>query len=162
VEEFRSGIGYDVHQFVEGRPLVLGGIEVPHTHGLLGHSDADVLIHAIIDALLGAAAMGDIGLHFPDTDDEWKGADSTKLLAEIVNRISAEGFRMVNVDATVVAQRPKLLSFVPAMRQSISDVLGIDLSRVSIKATTSEKMGFVGREEGIACYATCMLANSSD
>lgn len=160
--EFRSGIGYDVHQFVEGRPLILGGIEISHTHGLLGHSDADVLIHAIIDAILGAAAMGDIGTHFPDTKAEWKDADSKMLLKEVVRIVSDAGFQIVNVDATVTAERPKLKAHISSMRQCIADQMKLGLDRVSVKATTSEKMGFVGREEGIACFATCMLSRTSE
>jgi len=162
VREFRSGIGYDVHQLVEGRPLILGGIEIPHTQGLLGHSDADVLIHAIIDAILGAAAMGDIGSHFPDTKTEWKDADSKALLKEVVQMITEAGFQIENVDSTVTAERPKLKEHISSMRQCMAEVMNLDLDRVSVKATTSEKMGFVGREEGIACFATCMLSRTSE
>lgn len=162
MREFRSGIGYDVHQFVEGRPLFLGGIEIPHSHGLLGHSDADVLIHAIIDAILGAAAMGDIGTHFPDTKVEWKDSDSKVLLKEVVRLISEAGFQIVNVDATVTAERPKLKAHVPSMRSCMAEIMDLTLDRVSVKATTSEKMGFVGREEGIACFATCSLSRTSE
>ncbi len=162
MEEFRAGIGYDVHRFAEGRKLFLGGIEITHSKGLLGHSDADVLIHAIIDALLGAAALGDIGTHFPDTKEEWKDADSKDLLAEVLRLVTEAGFRIVNVDSTLVAESPKLKDHIHPMRMSIATILNSDLQRISIKATTSEKMGFAGREEGMACYATCMLATTSD
>ena len=162
MREFRSGIGYDVHQFVEGRPLFLGGIEIAHSHGLLGHSDADVLIHAIIDAILGAAAMGDIGSHFPDTKEEWKDADSKELLKEVVRLVTEAGFAIVNVDATVTTERPKLKAHIPSMRDCLAKLLEISLDRVSVKATTSEKMGFVGREEGIASFATCSLSRTSE
>ncbi|NND70095.1 MAG: 2-C-methyl-D-erythritol 2,4-cyclodiphosphate synthase [Rhodothermales bacterium] len=153
----RVGLGYDVHQLVEGRPLVLGGVRIAHTVGLAGHSDADVLIHAIIDALLGAAALGDIGTHFPDTDDEWKGADSYELLCAVVKLITAAGWGVVNVDSTVSAQAPKLKQHIPAMRSRIADGIGIDIDRISIKATTTERLGFVGREEGLEARAICLV-----
>lgn len=153
----RIGIGYDVHRLKEGRPLTLGGVRIEHERGLDGHSDADVLVHAIIDALLGAAALGDIGAHFPDTDPEWKGADSMKLLGSVVDLIFDEGYRFGNVDAVVVLQRPKLRPHIDAMRANIAGVLGVALGQVSVKATTGEKIGFAGREEGAAAHAVCLL-----
>ena len=154
---FRVGIGYDVHRMVRGRPLILGGVSIEHTHGLLGHSDADVLSHAITDALLGAAALGDIGHHFPDTDEVWKGADSIDLLHRVMGLVRAEGYVIVNVDATVVMERPKLKPHIAAMRTNIAQALNTDMSNVSVKATTNERMGPVGREEGAAVWAICML-----
>lgn len=154
---FRVGIGYDVHRMVRGRPLILGGVSIEHTHGLLGHSDADVLSHAITDALLGAAALGDIGHHFPDTDEAWKGADSIDLLHRVMGLVKAEGYVIVNVDATVVMERPKLKPHIAAMRTNIAQALNTDMSNVSVKATTNERMGPVGREEGAAVWAICML-----
>lgn len=156
----RIGIGYDVHRLAEGRPLILGGVEIPHDVGLLGHSDADVLTHAVIDALLGAAALGDIGLHFPDTDEAWRGADSLALLAEVIGRVREAGYEVSNVDATVVLQRPKLRPHIDAMRANLARVMGIDTGRVSVKATTGEGMGFVGRQEGAAVHAVCLLRES--
>lgn len=153
----RIGIGYDVHRLTEGRPLILGGVRIEHDLGLDGHSDADVLIHAIIDAMLGAVALGDIGAHFPDTDAEWKGADSMKLLGGVVELIAEEGYRVGNVDAVVVLQRPKLRPHIVTMRANIAEVLGVGLGQVSVKATTGEKMGFAGREEGAAAHAVCLL-----
>lgn len=153
----RIGFGYDVHRLVGGRPLILGGLEIPFEKGLLGHSDADALLHAITDALLGAAALGDIGAHFPDTDPAWKGADSRKLLAAVGELIAKAGYRVANIDATVVMERPKLRPFIDSMRASIAACLGLELGQVSVKATTNEKMSFVGREEGVACYAVCLL-----
>ena len=153
----RIGIGYDVHRLTEGRPLILGGVRIEHDRGLDGHSDADVLVHAIIDAMLGAAALGDIGAHFPDTDPEWKGADSMKLLDGVAGLIAENGYRVGNVDAVVVLQRPKLRPHIDAMRANIADVLDIELGQVSVKATTGEKMGFAGREEGAATHAVCLL-----
>lgn len=153
----RIGFGYDVHRLVDGRRLMLGGVHVPFDRGLDGHSDADVLLHAIADALLGAAALGDIGVLFPDTDAEWKGADSAELLAEVVRRVHDEGWRVVNVDATVVAERPRLRDHVDAMRERIAALLAVDGSCVSVKATTSERMGFVGTEQGMAAQAVCLL-----
>jgi 2-C-methyl-D-erythritol 2,4-cyclodiphosphate synthase len=153
----RIGIGYDVHRLTEGRPLILGGVRIEHDRGLDGHSDADVLVHAIIDAMLGAAALGDIGAHFPDTDPEWKGADSMKLLDGVAGLIAENGYRVGNVDAVVVLQRPKLRPHIDAMRANIADVLDIELGQVSVKATTGEKMGFAGREEGAAAHAVCLL-----
>lgn len=153
----RIGIGYDVHRLTEGRPLILGGVRIEHERGLAGHSDADVLVHAVIDALLGAAALGDIGQHFPDTDPEWKGADSLKLLGGVVRIIHEAGYDVGNVDATVVLQRPKLRPHIDAMRANIAGVLGVEVGRISVKATTGEAMGFVGREEGAAVHAVCLL-----
>ncbi len=153
----RIGIGYDVHRLTEGRPLVLGGVTIPHERGLAGHSDADVLIHAIIDALLGAAALGDIGQHFPDTDPEWKGADSMTLLGGVIGLVREKGYAVGNVDATVVLQRPKLRPHIDTMRANIAEVLGVEVGQVGVKATTGETMGFVGREEGAAAHAVCLL-----
>lgn len=149
----RFGMGYDVHRLVEGRKLILGGVEVPHTLGLLGHSDADVLLHAVADALLGAAALGDIGQHFPDTDPKYKGADSLKLLGEVCRLVQEKGYLIGNVDATIVAQKPKLMPFIPKMRENIAKTLGISLDQVNVKATTEEKLGFTGKEEGMSAYA---------
>ena len=153
----RSGIGYDVHRLVAGRPLILGGVQIPHERGLEGHSDADVLLHAIADALLGAAALGDIGLHFPDTDERWRGADSLKLLEEVGRLVTKAGYRVGNVDATVALQRPKLRPHIDAMRQNIARALGVGEGDVSVKATTTERLGFVGTGEGAAAFATCAL-----
>lgn len=153
----RIGYGYDVHRLVAGRPLKLGGIQVDHAAGLQGHSDADVLLHAIIDALLGAAALGDIGQLFPDTDEEWRDADSRDLLVRARSRIDEAGFLVVNVDATVIADQPRLAPHLPAMRSLIADVLGVRVDQVSVKATTSEGMGFVGEERGMAAHAVCLL-----
>ena len=149
----RIGFGYDVHQLVNDRSLILGGMEIPHEFGLLGHSDADVLLHAISDALLGAAALGDIGKHFPDTDAQFKGADSLILLQRVVELIAKSGLAIHNIDATVAAQQPKLSPFIPVMRGNIASACGIDISVVSVKATTTEELGFVGRKEGISAYA---------
>ena len=149
----RVGIGYDVHRLVEGRKLILGGVDIPYEKGLLGHSDADVLLHAISDALLGAAALGDIGQHFPDTDPHYAGADSGKLLAEAARLVRAAGFAIGNVDAVIVAQAPKLQPHIPAMRANIADWLGIDLRNVSVKATTEERLGFTGAGEGMSAHA---------
>lgn len=149
----RFGMGYDVHRLVEGRKLILGGVEVPHTLGLLGHSDADVLLHAIADALLGAAALGDIGKHFPDTDPRFAGADSAKLLAHVVKLLGEKGYSVGNVDATIVAQKPKLAPYVEAMRNRIAEVLEVEPDQVSVKATTEERLGFTGAEQGISAYA---------
>lgn len=153
----RVGIGYDVHRLVEGRPLILGGVEIPHEMGLEGHSDADVLLHAIADALLGAAAMGDIGQHFPDTDVAWKGADSHALLARVVTLIGEAGYRVGNVDATVALQRPKLRPYIDLMRTRIAEALAVSEEHVSVKATTTERLGFVGTEAGAAAYAVCLI-----
>ena len=153
----RVGEGWDVHALVEGRPLVLGGITVPHTHGLLGHSDADALLHAITDALLGAAALGDIGRHFPDTDSRFQGADSTVLLAEAAQRVRAAGWAIGNIDATIVAQAPKLASHIPAMCERIAGVLNLQPGQVNVKAKTAEKMGPVGEKRAIEARAVCLL-----
>ena len=153
----RIGHGYDVHRLVAGRPLVLGGVTVPSDLGLDGHSDADVLTHAVIDAILGAAALGDIGALFPDTDAEWEGADSVELLRAVAGRAAEAGWAVGNVDATVVLERPKLRPHVDAMRQRLADALGVGLGRVSVKATTGEGMGFVGTGAGAAAHAVCLL-----
>ena len=153
----RIGHGYDVHKLVAGRKLILGGVEVPHTKGLLGHSDADVLLHALSDAILGAIGEGDIGRHFPDTDPAYKGADSIKLLRHVMGLADAKGFRIGNVDGTIVAQRPKLAGFIPQMRLNIARALSTEEERVNVKATTTEELGFAGRGEGIAAYAVALL-----
>jgi 2-C-methyl-D-erythritol 2,4-cyclodiphosphate synthase len=155
---FRIGEGWDTHALVAGRPLVLGGITIPHSHGLLGHSDADALAHAITDALLGAAALGDIGRHFPDTAVEFKGADSMVLLAEAYRRVRAEGWTLVNVDSTIVAQAPKMAPHIVAMRERLAEVLGIDAGQVNVKAKTAEKMGPVGEGRAIEARAVVLLA----
>ncbi|HRR32631.1 MAG TPA: 2-C-methyl-D-erythritol 2,4-cyclodiphosphate synthase [Kiritimatiellia bacterium] len=157
----RTGIGYDSHRLVEGRRLVLGGVEIPHTSGLLGHSDADVLIHALCDALLGAVADGDIGQHFSDRDPQWKGADSTVLLRRVVERLKRSGWSILNTDATVMAEAPHLAPYVPAMRAWLAEVMGIELARVSVKAKSNEGMGAVGRREGIAVMAVATVCRSS-
>lgn len=157
IQDIRVGFGYDVHQFAANRPLLLGGVHVPHEFGLLGHSDADVLLHAITDALLGSLALGDIGTHFPDTDARWKGADSGELLAASLSLVLAKGYRVLNVDATVVAEKPKLQPYIPEMQIAIARFLNVEADRVSVKATTSEKMGFIGRNEGIAAMATILV-----
>ncbi|GKT06855.1 2-C-methyl-D-erythritol 2,4-cyclodiphosphate synthase [Desulforhabdus sp. TSK] len=153
----RVGFGYDVHAFVEGRPLILGGIEIPHTHGLLGHSDADVLLHAVADALLGAAALGDIGRHFPDSDPAYKGISSLLLLERTVELIRREGFSVHNVDSTLVLQKPRLAPYISRMVEEIARVMGLPVSAVNVKATTTEKLGFTGRQEGVAAYAVVLL-----
>ena len=155
----RIGTGYDVHRLAEGLPLWLGGVCVPHTHGLVGHSDADVLLHAICDALLGAAALGDIGKHFPDTDPQYKGISSLKLLAHVGRLLREKGYTIVNIDSTIVAHRPKLAPYISLMRQNIADTLGLDIARVSVKATTTEHLGFEGREEGISSQAIALIEN---
>ena len=156
---YRIGSGVDVHQLVEGRDLWLGGVLVPHTKGALGHSDADVLLHAICDALLGAACLGDIGIHFPDTSHEFKGIDSKILLQKTSRLISEAGYRVENIDSTVCLEEPKIKSYIPEMQKVIADILSVDENAISVKATTSEKMGFVGREEGVAAYATALLVS---
>lgn len=155
--KIRVGFGFDVHQLVEGRDLWLGGIRLEHTKGLLGHSDADVLIHAICDALLGAANMRDIGYHFPDTGAEYKNIDSKILLRRTVEIIATKGYRVGNIDATICAERPKLKAHIPSMQECLAECMGIDVDDVSIKATTTEKLGFTGREEGISAYATVLI-----
>ena len=153
----RIGHGYDVHRLVEGRDLILGGVKIPHKLGLDGHSDADVLLHAVSDALLGAAGLGDIGRHFPDTDPQYKGADSLKLLEIVGTKVNAAGYRISNIDVTMIAQKPKLKDHIGQMQQNIARVLGLDVSRVNVKATTEERLGFTGREEGLSCHAVCLL-----
>lgn len=153
----RIGQGYDVHKLVEGRKLILGGVDIPYEQGLLGHSDADVLVHAIMDALLGAAALGDIGKHFPDTDPKYEGASSIELLRCACTKLRVAKFDICNVDATVIAQRPKLATYIDTMRKNIADAMDIDISRVSVKATTEEGLGFTGRGEGIASMAVALL-----
>lgn len=153
----RVGLGYDVHQLVEDRKLVLGGVEIPFEKGLLGHSDADVLVHALMDAMFGAMGMGDIGQHFPDSDPAYKGADSMKLLAVCRDKIAAKGYGVYNLDVTICAQAPKMAPHLQEMRQNIADTLGIDIDMVNIKATTTEYLGFVGDGKGMSAYATCLL-----
>ena len=153
----RIGTGYDVHKLVEGRKLIIGGVEIPYEKGLLGHSDADVLVHAVMDALLGAAALGDIGKHFPDSDPKYKGADSLMLMREVRRILSENGFEVGNVDATIIAQAPKMSPHIDTMRRNIADALGIDVSQVSVKATTEERLGFTGRGEGISAQAVALI-----
>ncbi|MBO4213547.1 MAG: 2-C-methyl-D-erythritol 2,4-cyclodiphosphate synthase [Lachnospiraceae bacterium] len=153
----RIGSGYDVHKLVSGRDLILGGVKIEHELGLLGHSDADVLTHAIMDALLGAAASYDIGYHFPDTDERYRGANSLELLSRVKEIIGEKGYKVGNIDATVIAEKPKLRPYIDEMRKNIADTLKIDIDQVSIKATTEERLGFTGREEGIAANAVCIL-----
>jgi 2-C-methyl-D-erythritol 2,4-cyclodiphosphate synthase len=160
IGNFRIGFGYDVHQLAEGRKFVLGGITVPYVKGPVAHSDGDVLIHAICDALLGAAALGDIGQHFPDTSDEFRGIDSKKLLSRVVELIQNEGYTVVNIDSTVSLEQPKLKPYIPEMQIVLSGIIGIEQHRVSIKATTTEKLGFIGREEGIAAQAVVLLSGN--
>ncbi len=156
----RIGMGYDVHQLVEGRALILGGVKIPHSLGLLGHSDADVLLHAIEDALLGAAGLGDIGRHFPDTDDSFKGISSMVLLAKVHRMLQERGYRIGNIDALVVAQRPKLSPYIARMNENIAHTLECGIEQVNVKATTTERLGFEGREEGIASHAVALLEKS--
>lgn len=153
----RVGMGYDVHKLVEGRPLILGGVEIPYEKGLLGHSDADCLVHAVMDALLGAAAKGDIGKHFPDTDEKYKGADSIMLLKEVKKLLDEDNYIIGNIDATIIAQRPKMAPHIPGMRKRIAEALVLDEDRVNIKATTEEGLGFTGEGLGISCQAICLL-----
>lgn len=153
----RIGHGYDVHKLVSGRKLIIGGVDIPHALGLLGHSDADVLLHAIMDAILGAAALGDIGKHFPDTDEKYRGADSRKLLMHVGNLIKEKGYSVVNIDSTVIAQAPKLAPYIETMRINIADCLGIGIDAVNVKATTEEKLGFTGAREGIAAHAVALI-----
>ena len=153
----RIGHGYDVHRLVEGRELILGGVKIDYEKGLLGHSDADVLLHAVSDALLGAAGLGDIGRHFPDTDPRYKGANSLMLLREVYGKISEKGFRVGNIDVTMIAQKPKLKDYIPQMRDNIADAVGVASDRVNVKATTEEKLGFTGTGEGMSCHAVCLL-----
>jgi 2-C-methyl-D-erythritol 2,4-cyclodiphosphate synthase len=153
----RIGHGYDVHKLVECRDLILGGVKIPHTVGLLGHSDADVMLHAVMDALLGAAGLRDIGYHFPDTDAQYKGADSRVLLRTVKKLLDEKGYRISNVDVTLLAQKPKLKPYIPQMMENIAADLEIDISRVNVKATTEEGLGFTGTEQGMACHAVCLL-----
>lgn len=153
----RIGHGYDVHKLAEGRRLILGGVDIPYEKGLLGHSDADVLTHAVMDALLGALALGDIGQHFPDTDPQYSGADSLQLLSHVVQLISAQGFQVGNVDATILAQAPKLAPHIPAMRENLARAMRVDVSQVSVKATTEEGLGFTGQKAGIAAHTVALL-----
>lgn len=155
----RVGMGYDVHKLVEDRDLIIGGVKIPYEKGLLGHSDADVLLHAIMDALLGAAALGDIGKHFPDTDEKYKGADSMMLLRCVAGLLEENKYIVENIDATIIAQRPKMRPYIDTMRQNIADALGIDITQVSVKATTEEGLGFTGTGEGISSQAICMLSS---
>ncbi|MBR6718620.1 MAG: 2-C-methyl-D-erythritol 2,4-cyclodiphosphate synthase [Oscillospiraceae bacterium] len=157
----RIGHGYDVHRLTEGRKLIIGGVEIPHRLGLLGHSDADVLTHAVMDAMLGALALGDIGKHFPDTDPQYAGADSIQLLAHVRKIIQEQGWTLGNLDATILAQAPKLAPHIPEMRRRISETLGCDPDQVSIKATTEEKLGFTGQEQGIAAHCVVLLVKGS-
>ena len=158
----RVGMGYDVHKLTEGRKLILGGVDIPWEKGLLGHSDADVLIHAVMDALLGAAALGDIGKHFPDTDPAYKGISSIKLLVHVAGLLRENGYEVGNIDATVIAQKPKMAPHIPRMRRNMAEALGISESKLNIKATTEEGLGFTGRGEGIASQAICLLTEKQD
>ena len=153
----RIGHGYDVHRLVEGRALILGGVTIPYEKGLLGHSDADVLLHAVSDALLGAAGLGDIGRHFPDTDPTYKGADSLKLLAQVGEKLRSAGYGVGNIDVTMIAQRPKLKDYIPQMQANIAAAVNVTPDRVNVKATTEEKLGFTGTGEGMSCHAVCLL-----
>lgn len=155
----RIGSGYDVHKLVEGRKLILGGVDIPYEKGLLGHSDADVLLHAIMDSILGAAALGDIGKHFPDTDEKYKGADSMMLLSEVNKLVDAKGYKIGNIDATIIAQRPKLRSYIDEMQERIANCLGVDIDQINVKATTEEGLGFTGSGEGISASSVCLLEN---
>ena len=153
----RIGHGYDVHKLVECRDLILGGVHIPFEKGLLGHSDADVLLHAVSDALLGASGLRDIGYHFPDTDPTYKGADSLELLRQVGQKVKAKGYRISNVDVTLIAQKPKVGTYIPQMMENIASALELELDRVNVKATTEERLGFTGRMEGISCHAVCLL-----
>ena len=154
---FRIGHGYDVHKLVEGRKLILGGVDIPHETGLLGHSDADVVVHAVMDAMLGALALGDIGKHFPDTEPIYSGADSIKLLKRVTEIIAEKGYSVGNIDSTIICQAPKLAPHIDTMRKNIAEAIGCDISQVSVKATTEEKLGFTGAKEGISAHAVCVL-----
>lgn len=153
----RIGLGYDVHKLVEGRKLILGGVNVPHETGLLGHSDADVLVHAVMDSILGALALGDIGKHFPDTDEKYKGADSIELLKYVNNLIEEKGYKIGNIDATIIAQAPKMAPHIMNMRENIAKTLGCELDRINVKATTEEGLGFTGAKQGISSQSICLL-----
>ena len=157
--EYRTGLGYDIHRLEEGLQLVLGGVHIPHTKGCVAHSDGDALIHALCDAMLGALALGDIGQHFPDNSDEFKGIDSKILLARVNNMIKAKGWHLVNADVMLLLQKPKIATYVPQMRSALAEVLGVEIDRVSVKATTNEGLGPIGHEEGVAAYATVLLAD---
>lgn len=157
----RIGLGYDVHKLTEDRKFIIGGVEIPHDKGLLGHSDADVLIHAIMDSILGALALGDIGKHFPDTDEEYKGADSMKLLEHVYNLITSKGYKIGNIDSTIIAQSPKMAPYIESMRSNISKVLNTDIDNINIKATTEEGLGFTGAKQGIASQSICLLLLTS-
>ncbi|EGT4060582.1 MAG: 2-C-methyl-D-erythritol 2,4-cyclodiphosphate synthase [Clostridioides difficile] len=157
----RIGLGYDVHKLTEDRKLIIGGVEIPHDKGLLGHSDADVLIHAIMDSILGALALGDIGKHFPDTDEEYKGVDSMKLLEHVYNLITSKGYKIGNIDSTIIAQSPKMAPYIESMRSNISKVLNTDIDNINIKATTEEGLGFTGAKQGIASQSICLLLLTS-
>ena len=159
MQNFRIGHGYDVHRLVENRKLILGGVTVPYERGLLGHSDADVLTHAVMDAVLGAAALGDIGRHFPDTDEAYRGADSIVLAAHVRDLLSARGYRVNNIDATVIAQRPKLAPYIETMRENLARVFELDIDAVNVKATTEEKLGFTGSGDGIAAHAVATIVS---
>ena len=154
---FRVGFGFDVHKLVEGRKLILGGVEIPFTKGLLGHSDADVLYHAVMDALLGALSLGDIGQHFPDSDERYRGIDSGELLTKVYKLVEREGYRLNNLDAVIVAEKPKLITYISPIRENLAKILKSDVKDISVKATTTEKLGFTGREEGIAAYAVITI-----
>ena len=158
---FRTGIGFDAHALVEGLPLVIGGVNIPHSKGLLGHSDADVLVHAVMDAILGAVALGDIGEHFPDTEDEFQGADSMELLSRVQKMIEEKGYCCENLDSIIIAEKPKLKTYLGEMRENLASVLKINIDQLSIKATTTEHMGFTGREEGIAAQAIVLLKSNN-
>ena len=158
---FRTGIGFDAHTLAEGLPLVIGGVRIPHSRGLLGHSDADVLVHAVMDAILGALALGDIGEHFPDTEDEFEGADSLELLSRVQKMIEDKGYCCENLDSIIIAEKPKLKSYIGEMRENIASVLKINIDQLSIKATTTEHMGFTGREEGIVAQAIVLLKSNN-
>ena len=158
---FRTGIGFDAHALLEGNPLVIGGVRIPHTKGLLGHSDADVLVHAVMDAILGALALGDIGEHFPDTEDEFEGADSLELLSRVQKMIEDRAYRCENLDSIIIAEKPKLKAYILDMRKNLASVLKINIDQLSIKATTTEHMGFTGREEGIAAQASVLLKSKN-
>ena len=158
---FRTGIGFDAHALVEGRPLVIGGVNIPHSRGLLGHSDADVLVHAVMDAILGALALGDIGEHFPDTEDEFEGANSLELLSRVQKMIEDKGYCCENLDSIIIAEKPKLKSYIGEMRENIASVLKINVDQLSIKATTTQHMGFTGREEGIVAQAIVLLQSNN-
>jgi 2-C-methyl-D-erythritol 2,4-cyclodiphosphate synthase len=158
--KFRTGLGFDVHAFADNRKLILGGVEIPHSKGLLGHSDADVVLHAVCDALLGSLALGDIGQHFPDTDEKYKGVDSTQLLTHVYKLVCEKGYTIGNLDVVLTMQRPKVAPYVFQIREKIASLLETDIENISVKATTTEKLGFVGREEGVTAFATVLIYES--